>query len=177
MTICYKLTNASGKSHGETQWGENVTHVATGNGMAFCSPDLIHLYSHPLLAVFLNPIHANFNNPLLWEAEAEIVASDNGLKLGAKRVTTLRRIPLPTVTTEQRVRFAILCALAVYEETKFKKWAEGWLANTDRTAETAWATAMSARATAEAWATAMSARARAAKPLDLVALAQQAVAE
>lgn len=35
---------------------------------------------------------------------------DGQLKCGCKTLTTVREIPLPAITTEMRVRFAILCA-------------------------------------------------------------------
>mgnify|MGYP001579972072 CR=1 FL=1 len=124
----YMLTNSKGESYGGTQWREGVTH---------CSLDLIHLYEHPLLAVLLNPMYANFTNPILWEGEAEIVTNDNGLGLGAKEATTHQQIPLPRVTLEQRVTFGILCALEVYREKGWVKWAQGWLNGTNRSERTA----------------------------------------
>ncbi len=44
---------------------------------------------------------------------------------------------LPRVTTEQRVKFAILCAKAVYKDEAFNLWADGWLSGDDRTLESA----------------------------------------
>jgi len=44
---------------------------------------------------------------------------------------------MPQVTTEQRVRFAILCVLAVYHDPEFARWAEAWLSGVDRSAESA----------------------------------------
>ena len=106
----YKLTDDKNQTHGGTQWGKGVTHKAKGRGEELCTEDVIHAYKHPLLAVLLNPIHADFDKVRLWEAEGEIVI-DDGLKLGCKALTILKRIRVPKVTTEQRVRFAILCAL------------------------------------------------------------------
>ena len=122
------------------QWGENVTHHAEGQGSKFYSNDYIYVYDNPLVAVLLNPIHANFPRPLLWEADAVDVQSDIGLKFGAKEVTTLRQIPVPEVSTEQTVRFGILCALAVSKKAQFQSWAEAWLSKTYKAHEvTEWA--------------------------------------
>ena len=167
MTTLYKLTDEDGwtrKSHENAlQWGEGVTHAATGSGDALCSDGVIHAYTDPLLAVLMNPIHVNFTTPLLWEAEGAVVASD-GTKVGVKALTTLRRMELPQVTTAQRVRFAILCAMEVCTDPAWRSWAEGWLSGEDRTAAAAWATratraaeaaaraAWAARAEAAAWA-------------------------
>lgn len=48
-----------------------------------------------------------------------------------------RRKFLPRVTIEQRVKFAILCAKAVYKEEAFNLWADRWLSGEDRTLEAA----------------------------------------
>ena len=108
----YKLTDKNDKTYNKTQWGENVTHEATGEG-DLCTEGWFHAYTHPLLAVLLNPIHANLSNPHLWEAEGEIGNDDHGLKVGCKKLTTIKRLNLPEITSEQIVRFAILCALEV----------------------------------------------------------------
>ena len=149
--LVYKLTDENDQSYGGTQWGENVTHEAIGSGMEFCSGDLIHVYSHPLLAVLLNVIHANFRTPHLWKAEAEVVASDYGVKLGVKQCTTLMRITPPEVTLEQRLIFGIICALEVSEDVVWQRWAKGWLDGTDRTLQAALA-AREATSAEEAWA-------------------------
>ena len=130
MTTVYKLTDENAQTFNATQWGENVTHTASGEG-DLCGPGWLHAYSDPLLAVLLNPIHANFEHPRLWECEATVGKDDHGLKLGCTSLTTLREIPLPQVTNEQRVRFGILCALAVKRPWKgrarWRRWAEAWL--------------------------------------------------
>ena len=130
-TICSVLRACS---------GGNVTHHAEGQGSKFYSDDYIYVYDNPLVAVLLNPIHANFPWPLLWEEDAVDVQSDRGLKFGAKEVTTLRQIPVPEISTEQTVRFGILCALAVSKKAQFQSWAEAWLSKTYKAHEvTEWA--------------------------------------
>lgn len=175
----YKLTDKQGQTRNDTQWGENVTHSGTGEG-EMCGPGYIHAYTDPVLAVMLNPIHANFSNPRLWEADGEVVKND-GLKIGCVSLTTLREIPLPAVTLEQRTRFGILCALEVYSEPSFVRWAERYLDGTDRSKDSAaeatraaTRAAWAAWAEAAAWEAAKAARA-ASKNLDFAALARKAV--
>jgi hypothetical protein len=136
MQTLYKLTDQQGYTRrGQTNeclWGEGITHSATGHG-GLCTAGVIHAYEHPLLAVFMNPIHANLRNPLLWECEGEIFVREGQLKCGCKKLTTCSKISLPSITLEQRVRIAIYCALAVYKEKHFVTWAEKWLNGTDRT--------------------------------------------
>ena len=109
MITVYKLTDKNHQTFGGTQWGENVTHKATGRG-GLCSPGVIHSYRSALLAVLMNPIHGNFNPAVLWEAECSTILHDDGTKLGSKCLTTRRIIPLPKISERQRVIFGILCA-------------------------------------------------------------------
>jgi hypothetical protein len=173
MIKLYKLTDGDGKTRNGTQWGPGISHSGTGKG-GLCGPGWIHAYEHPLIAVLMNPIHANFQNPRLWEAEGEVGLRDGQLKCGCKTLTTVREIPLPSITTEMRVRFAILCAKEVCAYPAWNAWADRWLSGEDRTqaaaraAEAArearearaaraaraaaWAAAWAARAAASAWA-------------------------
>lgn len=82
----YKLIDEKGytrkNKHNEWLWGENITHSAAGGSGKLCSNGVIHAYEHPLIAVFMNPIHANFSNPILWECEGEVTAKEGQLKCG-----------------------------------------------------------------------------------------------
>ena len=158
MATLYKLTRQDNTTSGDTtlEWGAGVSHTATGPGTKLCSPDVIHAYTHPLLAVLLNPIHADYQNPKLWRCEGDVVADDHGLKVGVKTLTTIEVLPLPVVTTEQCVKFAILCAKQVCKDEKWHTWADRWLSGEDRAA-------------------ARAAEAEAAADIDLIALAAQAI--
>jgi hypothetical protein len=97
----------------------------------------------------MDPIHAILlPDAILWEAEGDIVVND-GTKVGCTRLTTLKRIPIPAITLEQRVTFAIKCALHVYKGPSWVAWARAWLANTNRDA---YAAATNAAAAAYAYA-------------------------
>ena len=156
----YKLTDANDQTYGGCQWGENVEHTASGEG-DLCDAGWLHAYTDPLLAVLLNPIHANVTRPHLWEAEGEVGKEHHGLKVGCTKLRTLRRVSLPQVTPEQRVRFGILCTKQIYDEPNWNAWADKWLSGKDRSKEAAW-TARAAAAAAEAAWTAAAAAARAA---------------
>jgi hypothetical protein len=136
----YKLTTADGRTRvgksNETQWGENVTHGVspTAGPPKLCSATVIHAYASALLAELLDPCHGSFGySGKLWEAEGEVVISAPD-KVGCQTLTTLREIERPVVTTEQRVKFAILVARQVFggKSPKWDKWAEDWLSGKDR---------------------------------------------
>ena len=141
MAKIYKLTDENGKTGVKfkkmLQWGVGVTHTAKGEGTRLCTADVIHAYENPLIAVFMNPIHRKSAASLLWEAEGEVVVRAGQTQCGVKTLTTLREIPMLEITLEQRVRFAILCALEVYKEEAFACWAQKWLSDEDRSAEAA----------------------------------------
>jgi len=129
----YKLTDSNGQTRGNCQWGENITHRAARGTPELCSPTVVHAYRDPYLAVFHDAVGGRYGLAAqLWEATGRVTVSDWG-KVGCKKLTTLRQIPLPVLTTEQRVRIAIRCALLVYTTPEFRSWARAWLDGSDRT--------------------------------------------
>lgn len=107
----YKLLHPGLKAHNGFTYTVGVAVETSGAG-GLCGPGWLHYYRHPLLAVLLDPMHGGFGqSAVLYEIRAEgAQLSDRGLKEGCTRLTLLREIPLPTVTTAQRARFAELCA-------------------------------------------------------------------
>ena len=159
----YKLVDKKWETRNNTKWSIGQTNKVTGEGKKLCSPDLLHCYKSPVQAVLFNPIHASIRNPILLEIECSELLVDDGLKYGCKEQTPLKELSLPDITIEQKVAFAIYCALEVYSEKTFVVWANNWLSGKDRSCETAEALAASYWSAAAATATtAAAARARAA---------------
>ncbi len=131
----YKLTDQNGRTRNNTQWGPNVTHTITYTPIekSLCSDEWIYFYRDPIIAILLNPIHANFNNPKLWKCKTSGEELHEALKSGCKTLTTLEELPLPHVTDIQRIAFAILCAKEVCKDNKWNIWADKWLLAEDRT--------------------------------------------
>jgi hypothetical protein len=134
----------------ETHWTVGEWVEANNDGLkGLCSDGYVHWYADSLLAVLLNPIHADIDNPRLWEIEtAGYELTDGQLKGGSQSVRLLREIPLPAVTVEQRIRFAILCGQEVYADAAWNLWADNWLSGKDRTATAATAAFAAANAAA-----------------------------
>jgi hypothetical protein len=180
----YKLTDGSGRTRNETQWGEGITHSGTGEG-PLCSWGWVHAYEHPLLAAFLFPLHVTWRTLRLWEAEGEIVIRDGQLKCGCRTLTTTKEIPLPEISTAQRVKFARLCADAAAACLAAAGWATAarsaanGAANASHRASylAAKRTAWGAWAKAEYWAAAAAEAAAwaAGGELDLIKLAEEAM--
>ena len=163
MTKLYKLTDEQGRTQAgednELTWAVGVEHKTTGTGTRLCTADVIHAYEHPLIAVLMNPVHAMFNPATmrLFVAEGNIVAREGQLKCGVHALKIVEEIPVPVLTTEQRVKFAILCTKSVCKDAAWNAWADKWLNGDDRSAEAA--RAAWAAATARAARTAEAARA------------------
>ena len=178
--IYCKLTNQNMRTHNGFQWELGKKEVIKTKGGELCSDSFFHCYEHPLLAVLLNSMHANIKNPRLFLIEVGGEnKEDNGLKCGFKEMTLIEEIKLPEISINQKIAFGILCALEVYKEESFVKWANNWLNNVDRSK-----TSANAAAAADAYANyayaaayvAYSAYADAAYAnLDLISIAKKAL--
>ncbi len=146
-----KLTDQNMKTHNGFQWELGKKEIIKKKGGNLCSDSYFHCYEHPLLSVLLNPMHADIKNPRLFLIEVGGKSKDdNGLKCGFKEMTLIEEIRLPEITINQRIAFGILCALQVYKEESFVKWANDWLHNVDRSKVSASAAYASASASASA---------------------------
>ena len=164
----------------ETTWEIGKQVSAKEGKPVLCTETVVHFYEDELLAIFMNPIHANLKNPRMFEVETcgEIIR-DN-VKSGCKSLKLIREIEIPKITKEQKIAFAILCSLEVYKEKSYVTWAENWLNRTDRSRESAsaaYASASASAAYASASAAAAVAYASAAvnTKIDFVTLAHKAM--
>jgi hypothetical protein len=157
--IYIKLTTQEATTHGGTEWVPGVVNHASGE-KELCGPGWLHCYGADtveqasLLAVLFNPIHGQFANPRLWLAKCGgQMLSDHGLKFGFTEMAVVEELPLPAITTTQKVAFGILCVKQVHAEPRWNKWADAWLTGKDRTETAAARSATAARAWAS-WAAA-----------------------
>jgi hypothetical protein len=141
----YKLTDQDIRTHNGFQWELGKEVITDGENEELCNEHWLHYYHHVLLAVLLNPIHANIDNPRLFEAKAlGKHLDDKGLKGGCTKMTLIKEIELPEITLNQQIAFGILCSLEVYKESTYILWANDWLNNVDRSAARAYAAANAA---------------------------------
>ena len=151
-----KITDKNGQTFGGCQWGEGVRNTAIGEGNELCSGGVIHYYADPLLAAFVNPIHGDYDpkTMILWEFAPDSEVTGDALKRACKSGMTVRQIPIPEITTEQRVEVGIRAAKLVCNDKRWNTWADKWLSGEDRTEDAAWAARDAAwAAEAAAWAT------------------------
>lgn len=91
----YKLTDMNGATRNNTQWkiGETKT-LPTKKNPELCSGDVFHAYTNLNLGLLLNPIHANIENPRVWEITGKVCVSDWG-KAGMFSQKPVREIEVP----------------------------------------------------------------------------------
>ena len=155
--MLYKLTRADGTTGGGDypvmQWGKGVTNtVVRRENPRLCTGDVVHAYIDPLQAAFFDCIHGGYGpDALLWTCDdSEVVVSDS-TKSGVFELTTRGQIPLPQLSTEQRVGVAIRVVLRHCEVSDdWRTWAENWLSGADRSGKSAWAAAWAESAAASA---------------------------
>ena len=175
----YKLTDTAMRTHEDFQWelGKWYSIPKKNRGGKLCSVSWFHCYNDPLLAALLNPIHADIESPRLFACETRgDMATDRGLKFGFTEMRITEEMPVPEISTTQKVAFGILCAKQVYKDPDWNYWADNWLSREDRTELAAWAAEAAAGAAAEAAkAAAEAAKAAEAADIDLIALANEAM--
>lgn len=143
IAVLYKLTDADDKTmpgdpDHETQWGEDVTHEAPGivddvdEIAPLCTKYWIHAYSHPVIAVLLNSVHADIERPNLWRCTGNPKVMSLDKKVGCTWLQTNERIALPRMNLPTRIKFGITCAAKVYHEQGFQSWAKNWLSDKER---------------------------------------------
>ena len=175
----YKLTDGKNQTMNGTQWGENVTHTADGKSTELCNEHWLHAYVDPVLAVMMAPAHVSYSQTKMWEAEGT-VGLEKTDKVGCTSLMTVREIPIPVVTTSQRVKFACLVAREVYELWKTYdndgKWLKWYEAGCTKDYDTAYAAASSAEAAAYSAESAASSAYAAASSAEAAAYSAEAAA-
>ncbi len=145
---CYKILDRSMEYYdgfnGSKRWSLGEWKEADKLDV-YGSPGGFRGYEHPLLAVLHNPIHSNIIDPRLFEAEADgEIVRDGQMELKSKRMRITKEIPVPEVSTAQRVAYAIYCAKRVFSVPKWDRyvpkwyhWADAWLRGEDRSEQAA----------------------------------------
>jgi hypothetical protein len=122
----FKLTEQDGTTFNKSMFWEvgKTNSVLKCENPKLCTKDVIHAYTNKNLALLLNPNHVNINNPLLFEAEGNIVIRDYS-KCGVFSLKIIKKINYPNWYIEKQkevqILFAILCAESVlkYFENKY----------------------------------------------------------
>jgi len=145
MTSVYKLTRPDCTTYGGFKYkvGQLYTFSSTGD---LCGPGYSHAYLSIATAVLHNPIHIAYDPAILWRAEGVIAAHEGAMKIGCSTIRLIEPCPMPQVTVEQRVAYAIRLAWP-FGTPAWRTWALDWLNGTNRTLAAAKAAETAAQAT------------------------------
>jgi hypothetical protein len=117
----YKLTDSEGFTrrycHNETKWSVGCTNEVLLEGNCLCSPEVLHAYINPYIAVILNSTHAAFDlsTARMFKAIGVVVAEEGQLKVGVKKLTITEEMSIPKITTEQKDEICIKFMLQLFE--------------------------------------------------------------
>ena len=140
MPVRYKLTDANGYTrkgkYGETKWDKHSPIRITSGEGDLCAHGWTHVYTHPLLAELLDPIHGDYGKTakLISVNVLGRCKKDRGLKEGWTKVSFRSHETRQKVSSVQVIALGILCAIKVYKKPEFQLWAKNWLSGTDRSA-------------------------------------------
>lgn len=88
----------------------------------------------PLVAIMLNPWHAQLEGPKMLEMQ--FTTEEDNARDPIFRIT-LREVGMPATTTDQKIIFALMVIVEVYQNELFNQWAQKWISGTDRGAMSA----------------------------------------
>ncbi|MEE8388533.1 MAG: hypothetical protein V3R65_08150 [Acidiferrobacterales bacterium] len=120
----YLLADVNGRSRRGTTIEVNYTNGKRQFGGDVVSRNIWECADTPLLAVMINPLHAECVCPRLFEIR--------GFGQEQNEIHRIREIGLPKVLAEQKLAFAMYCVHSLAPDDAFAAWVERWLANVDR---------------------------------------------
>jgi hypothetical protein len=120
----YKLTDEKHQTN-KIQWGENVTHTKEELSMNNII-NVIHAYVSPLMASFFKPVQVPQHHNVLWECEGDIYFNDR-TKVSCAKLTTIKIIKLPDITSKQRAEIANNCVKEICLGEEWDNLQKNWL--------------------------------------------------
>lgn len=130
--MLYLVTDQNNKTWRDVQWGENITHEESNTNYHFA------VYDSPLVASYMYPTYDGITDPKIWEAVGEGESHDQGgFRNKYAKLTTIKEVAFQNPNTDQRMNFAILCAMNLILHPVFRTWALNYLKGVDQTKETA----------------------------------------
>ncbi len=104
--IGYKLTNQEMQTHNNFQWQLGVWYESKVKGDRHCSNQVLHYYDE-LWKIIFNIIHANYQNPRIFEVEVEEYIGTDGRKSWCKKQKLIREIFITSEQYEEHIDKAL----------------------------------------------------------------------
>lgn len=135
--MLYLVTNQENKTWRNIEWGEGITHEESNSNYHFTA------YDNLLVAAFMYPTYDGIAysteiTPRIWEAVGEGESNDQGgFRKKYAKLTTVKEVSFQNPNIDQRMNFAILCAMSLVLNDTFRSWAIDYLMRTNQTKEAA----------------------------------------
>jgi hypothetical protein len=124
----YKPTLSDGICPQGFQWGDGVKIDEPVVGGIRC-------YDDPLLAVVLEPYYGKAlragESYTIWEAEGPTSRRDFPLTVHPYWLTTTRKVPVPSLSDNERYRVAVGCAWQVCDNAAWREYVTRWMEGGD----------------------------------------------
>lgn len=122
-----KLTNRNLQTHNGFQWTlkewYTIDPICRARTEHLCTTAWFHCYNHPIIAVLLNPIHADIEKPRLFRCNVKgMKKTDSGLKFGFTYMRLAEELTLPEVTAAQCNRLIRLCVSEIDQAKRDTSW-------------------------------------------------------
>jgi hypothetical protein len=130
----YLLTDAENHTwRGSTIYpGRSVYSMNTQNNIV--ATNASEIGESPLVAIMLNPWHAEVENQKMLELEFSMISM---VKHDPRINLLIRETQTPSVTTDQKIVFALMVIQDVYKNEVFNNWSDNWISGNDRSPESA----------------------------------------
>jgi|GEM_PF-3453889 hypothetical protein len=130
----YLLTNAENHTWRGSHVCPGQSILASNTEENVLTRNAEELGDSPLVAIMLNPWHAQIDHQKMLELE---IGRNDLDEIGSSTNVVVRETTVPSVTTDQKIVFALMTIQEVYGNPVFKCWADDWISGSDRSAEAA----------------------------------------
>jgi hypothetical protein len=130
----YLLTNAEHNTWRGSRVSPGRSVISSKSEDNVIDRNTDELGESPLVAIMLNPWHAQIDQQKMLELEigqVEVINNDTCINM------TVREASVPSVTTDQKIVFALMVMQEVYKNPVFNNWADSWISGSDRSPESA----------------------------------------
>jgi hypothetical protein len=94
--------------------------------------ELLVAHTHPVIALLMNRVTYNVDDPILWECSGEVDKITQDRVARCRRLTTKEEGLLPIISPLTRVRFGFGCVTKVYKNDQFNDWILDWFGDKDQ---------------------------------------------
>jgi hypothetical protein len=132
--VKYLLANSDNHTWRGSQIFTDCSSFSSQASYSIVAENASEIGTSPLVAIMLNPWHAQLGETKMLELE---FTTGTSIKENPAIKLNVREVGVPEVTTDQKIIFALMVITEVYRHESFTAWARSWINGSDRSAESA----------------------------------------